>query len=151
MIANPTSGSYVHHAHQLEENIAFLRQQQWQVDLRLTEEAGDATRLAREAAAEHSDVVIAAGGDGTINEVIQGLAGTETALGVLPLGTVNVWACEMAIPLDGTGAVDVLVHGKIRCIDLGRMNERYFLLMAGIGLDGEVTSAVETRRSNIWA
>ena len=87
--------------------------------------------------------MIAAGGDGTINEVIQGLAGSETALGVLPSGTVNVWARELGIPLDDTRARNVLVNGQTRRIDLGRINGRYFLLMVGIGFDGEVTQAVE--------
>jgi diacylglycerol kinase family enzyme len=68
------------------------------VDLRLREAAGDGRRLAREAVAQEVEVVIAAGGDRTINEVIQELAGSETALGVLPIGTVNVWAREMEIP-----------------------------------------------------
>lgn len=145
VVANPTSGSYTQHAQQLEDDIAFLQEQGWKVALKLTEAAGDATRLAREAAEEQCDVVIAAGGDGTINEIIQGLAGTETALGVLPLGTVNVWAREMQIPFDDAGAREVLVQGKTRIVDLGRMNERYFLLMAGIGLDGEVTHAVEKK------
>lgn len=145
IIANPTSGNYFHHTHRLQGDIALLRQQGWDVDLKLTQAPGDATRLAQEAVAEGLDVVVAAGGDGTINEVIQALAGTETTLGVLPLGTVNVWAREMAIPRADAGALDVLLHGQIRRIDLGRVNERYFLLMAGIGLDGEITFAVEKK------
>ncbi len=145
MIANPTSGSYSQHAQELEENIAFLRQSGWNVELRLTEAAGDARRLAREAVEQEADVVIAAGGDGTINEVIQELAGSETALGALPIGTVNVWAREMAIPLDSVGAREVLINGKTRRVDLGRVNDRYFLLMAGIGFDGEVTQSVEKK------
>lgn len=77
-----------------------MRQSSWNVELRLAQAAGDARRLAREAVEQKADVVIAAGGDGTINEVIQELAGSETALGVLPIGTVNVRAGEMEIPLD---------------------------------------------------
>jgi len=88
-------------------------------------------------------VVIAAGGDGTINEVIQELAGTQTALGVLPIGTVNDWAREIGIPLEVKGARAILVHGRTRHIDLGCVSEHYFLLMAGIGLDGAITHTVE--------
>jgi diacylglycerol kinase (ATP) len=77
--------------------------------------------------------------------VIQGLAGSETALGVLPTGTVNVWAREMGIPLDRAKASEILVHGQTRRIDLGKVNGRYFLLMVGIGFDGEVTQAVERK------
>lgn len=143
IIANPTSGSYAHHAAHLEETVAFLQDHGWNVALKLTEAAGDGRRLAREAVNQQAEVVIAAGGDGTINEVIQELVGTETALGVLPIGTVNDWAREIGIPLDVKGARDVLVHGRTRHIDLGCVNEHYFLLMVGIGLDGAITQKVE--------
>jgi YegS/Rv2252/BmrU family lipid kinase len=91
------------------------------------------------------DVVIAVGGDGTIHEIIQELAGSETALGVLPSGTVNVWAREVGIPLDNAGAREVLLHGQIRKIDLGQIGGRYFLLMVSVGFDGEVTHTVERK------
>jgi diacylglycerol kinase (ATP) len=145
IIVNPTSGSYMQQLNQLEDTLFFLRSQGWQIELKLTQAAGDAQKLAHEAVEQHRDVVIAVGGDGTINEIIQALAGSETALGVLPGGTANVWAREVGIPLDIIGAREVLVHGQTRCIDLGRANERYFLLMTGIGLDGEVTQAVEKK------
>lgn len=145
MIANPTAGSYVHSKEQIEETLSYLRDNGWQIDLRLTEAAGDAGHLAHEAVERHLNVVVAVGGDGTINEVIQELAGSETALGVLPSGTVNVWARETGIPLENKGAREVLVHGRMRRIDLGCLDGRYFLLMAGIGLDGEVTQAVEKK------
>ncbi len=143
IITNPTSGSYAHHVAHLEETVTFLQDHGWNVALRLTEAAGDGRRLAHEAVNQQAEVVIAAGGDGTINEVIQELAGTETALGVLPIGTVNDWAREIGIPLDVQGARDILVHGRTRHIDLGCVNEHYFLLMAGIGLDGDITQKVE--------
>ncbi|HYT35088.1 MAG TPA: diacylglycerol kinase family protein [Ktedonobacteraceae bacterium] len=145
VIANPTSGSYIYHTRQLEETLAFLRAAGWQIELQLTKEAGDACRLARQAVARKTNVVVAVGGDGTINEIIQELAGSETALGVLPMGTVNVWARETNIPLDVTGAREVLLHGVTRRIDLGKVNDRYFLLMAGIGFDAAVTRAVENK------
>ncbi|MFL5627643.1 MAG: diacylglycerol/lipid kinase family protein [Ktedonobacteraceae bacterium] len=145
IIANPTSGRYAQQVHQLVEAMKYLRRHGWQVELKLTREAGDAGRLAAEAVAAKIQVVVAVGGDGTINEIIQELAGSETALGVLPFGTVNVWARETNIPLDTTGACEVLVHGRTRTIDLGCINERYFLLMAGIGLDAEITNAVEKK------
>ena len=147
IIANPTSGSggFPHHAHRLRETLAFLRGHGWRVDLWYTHAPGDGEQLARKAVAQKANLVIAAGGDGTINEIIQGLAGSETALGVLPNGTVNVWARELGIPLDGAGARAVLVNGRTRRIDLGCVNGRYFLLMVGIGLDGEVIQAVERK------
>lgn len=145
IIANPTSGSYLFHTRQINATVAFLRGHGWQVELHLTTGAGDARRLARKAVERQLNVVIAAGGDGTLNEIIQELAGSETALGVLPVGTVNVWARETNIPLDSAGARQVLVEGQVRYIDLGKVNDRYFLLMAGIGFDAEVTHAVEKK------
>jgi diacylglycerol kinase (ATP) len=145
LIANPTSGSYIYHVQQLRDTVTFLRAHGWQADLKLTQVAGDARRLAQDAVDRCVDMVVVAGGDGTINEVIQALAGSQAALGVLPSGTVNVWAREVGIPLDIAGAREVLIRGQVRSIDLGRVNERSFLLMAGIGLDGEITHAVERR------
>jgi YegS/Rv2252/BmrU family lipid kinase len=145
LIANPTSGNYIHNVTQIADTVSFLCQHGWQAALRLTHEAGDAGRLAREAVAQQVDVVIAVGGDGTINEIIQELAESETALGVLPSGTVNVWAREVGIPLDNAGAREVLLHGQTRKIDLGQIEGHYFLLMVGIGIDGEVTRTVERK------
>ncbi|GCE17892.1 diacylglycerol/lipid kinase family protein [Dictyobacter kobayashii] len=145
LIANPTSGSYTFHAHQIENIVSTLRKQGWQAELKLTRAGGDAKRLASEAVQQKIDVVIAIGGDGTIHEIIQGLAGSETALGVLPSGTVNVWAREVGIPLDLNGACNILLNGQTRRIDLGKIQDRYFLLMVGIGVDGEVTQAVEKK------
>jgi diacylglycerol kinase (ATP) len=145
VIANPTAGSYAQHAHQIQETISFLRFSGWQAELKLTYASGDARNLAREAVQQGINVVVAVGGDGTINEIIQELACSETALGVLPVGTVNVWAREVGIPLDNERARDILVSGQTRRIDLGKINDRYFLLMVGIGIDGEVTYAVEKK------
>src|SRR5690242_3010893 len=94
LIANPLAGSYIHRANQLADTITYLHQQRWQATLQYTRAAGDARRLAREAVEQGINVVVAVGGDGTINEIIQELAGSETALGVIPSGTVNVWARE---------------------------------------------------------
>ena len=145
IIANPASGSggLPHHAHHLHETLTFLRAHGWQADLWYTHAAGEGEQLARKAVELKANLVIAAGGDG--NEIIQGLAGSETALGVLPNGTVNVWARELGIPLDEAGARDLLVHGRTRSVDLGCVNGRYFLLMVGIGFDGKVIQAVERK------
>jgi diacylglycerol kinase (ATP) len=145
IIANPNSGNvgFPHQNRQFDETLAFLRKQGWKSEIWYTQSAGDGENLARKAVEQQVNLVIAAGGDGTINEIIQGLAGSETALGVLPSGTVNVWARELGIPLDDARARNVLVNGQTRRIDLGCINGRYFLLMVGIGFDGEVTQAVE--------
>ena len=126
----------------LEQVIARLRQRGWDVDAVETSRAGEAIDLAHSAAADGCELVVACGGDGTINEVVNGLVGTKAALGVIPLGTANVWAIEMGIPRRPIEAADALVDGRIRQVDLGRAGDRYFLLMAGIGLDAEVLKAV---------
>jgi len=145
IIANPHSGFLPHAHNRLQEAIDYLQRHHWTAELWYTKQPGDASRMAAEAVEQRVALVIAAGGDGTINEIIQGLAGSETALGVLPTGTVNVWAREMGIPLDLHDACNVLVYGQTRRIDLGRVNDRYFLLMVGIGFDGQVTQAVERK------
>jgi len=146
IIANPVSGSFLqHYTQSLDETLNFLRQQNWRVELNITKAPGEARQLAHEAMSQQVDIVIAAGGDGTINEIIQELAGSETVLGVLPCGTGNIWAREMGIPLQMVDARKVLLNGQIRCIDLGRCNDRYFMLMAGVGIDGAVTQAVEKK------
>src|SRR6266478_6582736 len=147
IIANPASGvaGFPHQTHSFDETLVFLRNQGWKAELWYTQSAGDGEQLARKAVKQQVNLVIAAGGDGTINEIIQGLAGSETALGVLPNGTINVWARELGIPLDEAGARAVLVNGRTHHVDLGCVNGRYFLLMVGIGLDGEVIQAVERK------
>ena len=103
---------------ELEEAVTYLNAHGLPTELRLTERPGHAVELAREAVQAGMDIVIAAGGDGTVNDVIQALAGHETALGVLPLGTVNVWAREVGIPLCATDACEVLLNGVRRQVDL---------------------------------
>jgi YegS/Rv2252/BmrU family lipid kinase len=85
------------------------------------------------------------GGDGTLNEAVNGLAGSETALAVIPAGTVNLWAREVGLLKKPPAAVRLAVDGARRRIDLGRAGERYFLLMAGFGLDATVAHGVSHR------
>lgn len=118
-----------------------------------TKKRGDAIELARQAAAEAVDVAVAVGGDGTINEVCNGLAGSETAMAVLPAGTANVYAAQMGIPIWGplkpdamTRAAELIVTGQRRRIDLGRLSleddrSRYFVMWCGIGLDAAISQA----------
>ena len=145
VIANPTSGTLRNGnaMRELERSVAWLTEHGLPTELRLTEYADHAPVLAREAVEAGREIVIAAGGDGTVNAVIQALAGHTTALGVLPLGTVNVWAREVGISFDMAEACEVVLKGVKRRMDLGRAGSRYFLLMAGIGLDAEVARRVD--------
>ncbi len=104
-----------------------------------TNHAGEARELAAKLAAEGEPVVIAAGGDGTLNEVVSGLAGSSTVLGVLPAGTMNVFAREMGIPFDSLErAFAVIEAGFIRDVDLFEANGSPFMQMAGVGFDAAV-------------
>jgi diacylglycerol kinase (ATP) len=132
---------------------SFLREKGFDAEILLTEKSGDATRLAEEALRKRPFAIMAAGGDGTINEVINGMAGSDVPLAILPLGTTNVLAKELGIPEDITGALDRAVSHKPRTVSLGRIElnpgtdsaySRYFCLMAGIGFDGEAVHDINT-------
>lgn len=122
----------------LLEALAYLRQWGWRVHVRETVQRGDASALARDAVASGYSVVIAAGGDGTVNETIQGLACSNVILGILPLGVGNKCATEMGIPANLVAAAQVLTYGYVRSIDLGEVKGRYFLFGAGVGFDALV-------------
>jgi diacylglycerol kinase (ATP) len=112
-----------------------------------------AETLAREAVEHGFDVVVAAGGDGTVNGVANGLRETDAALGVLPLGTVNVFARELEIPMKMDAAWDVILRGNTRKIDAveavvgknGAKTEKIFVQLAGVGLDARAVAAVSER------
>jgi YegS/Rv2252/BmrU family lipid kinase len=112
----------------------------------LTRHAGEAKAIAQEAARKGVRIVVAAGGDGTINEVVNGVAGSETALGVLPVGTMNVFAAELGVPNRLRDAWRVIRAGHLRTIDLARANRHYFVQLAGVGLDAQVVK--ETSRTS---
>jgi YegS/Rv2252/BmrU family lipid kinase len=111
------------------------------VTLAPTTRAGDATRLAAGGAASGHDVIVAAGGDGTINEVINGFAAANATLGLLPLGTANVFARELRIPINLPRAWALLERGATRTVDLACAEFggqcRWFVQLAGVGLDAQ--------------
>ena len=121
------------------------------VELVETNRRGHATRFAHDAARRGIDVVIGYGGDGTLNEVATGIAGTDAALGVLPGGSTNVFARTLGMPNDPVAAVEHLANGidagDLRPIGLGQVNGRYFCFHTGIGFDAAVVQRVERRGS----
>jgi YegS/Rv2252/BmrU family lipid kinase len=141
VIVNPAAHN-VPSRKRLDEADRWLRAQGWQVEWRETEGPGRATELAAGAAERGLPLVFVCGGDGTLNEAANGLAGSDTALAPIRAGTVNIWAKEMGIPRRPLAAVKAAVEGERRRIDLGRAGERYFLLMAGYGLDGVIARQV---------
>jgi len=121
-----------------------------------TARRGHATRLAAAAAADGADVVVVLGGDGTLNEAANGLAGTSTALAAVPGGSTNVFARTLGLPddpIEATGVLlDALAYDSIQRIGLGSVNDRYFLFHVGIGFDAAVVAEVERRGSlKRWA
>ena len=119
------------------------------VTLAETTRRGNATRLVRSAATSGTDLVVVLGGDGTVNEAANGLAGTECALATLPGGSTNVFARTLGLPNDPVEAAAVLLEAldrdAIRPVDLGSVNGRYFLFHTGVGFDAAVVRQVEKR------
>ena len=122
-----------------------------EVTLKETNRRGHATRFAQDAASREWDVVVALGGDGTLNEVANGLAGSTTALGVLPGGSTNVFARTIGMENDPVASARQLAAGlaaeTIRPIGLGNVNGRYFCFHTGVGFDAAVVANVEKRSS----
>jgi diacylglycerol kinase (ATP) len=100
---------------------------------------GEAETIARRAVAEGFKTIVAAGGDGTINEVVNGMAGMDAALGLLPMGTMNVFALELGIPANDLDVCwKIIQRQKSRLIDMPRANTKHFVQLAGVGLDAQV-------------
>jgi len=151
LIYNPAAGPRDVHG-ELERVCSFFRERGWAIELRSTEQPGDATRMARQAAVERLDAVVVAGGDGTVNEVVNGLVHSSTALGVLPVGTGNLWAKQLRVPtytlanpLRLRRAARGLVEGTMQTIDVGEVDGHAFLCWASAGLDAQVTTEMEPR------
>ncbi|MDO4181192.1 MAG: YegS/Rv2252/BmrU family lipid kinase [Bacteroidales bacterium] len=104
-----------------------------------TQYAGHAVQIAAEAAAQQTDIVVAIGGDGTINEIGRSLVHTDTALGIIPCGSGNGLARHLRIPLDPKAAIDIINEGKMACIDYGKINNIPFFCTCGVGFDAFVS------------
>ncbi len=115
-----------------------------------TTEEDPGSGLAKKAAAEDADVVIAAGGDGTIHAVASGLIGTESVLGIVAKGTMNNLANSLSIPDTVEGACAIIAKGRTKRIDIGNINNHVFLEVAGIGLEAELFPAAEEIKSYGW-
>jgi diacylglycerol kinase (ATP) len=140
-IYNPTSGGG-EYRRDLPLILDSLRSLGLDVDPRPTEGPRHAIELARNAVAQGVDLVCVIGGDGTVNEAINGVATSDVPLAIIPTGTVNVLARELGIPLDPPDACRLVADGDVSCIDLGRAGDRYFSLMAGAGFDAAVVASI---------
>jgi diacylglycerol kinase (ATP) len=169
IIYNPMSGRPGRRAEDVREMARLLMLRGIESDARATTGPEDAARLAKEALEREADIIVGYGGDGTINEVIQELAGKDAALAVWPGGTSNVVARDLGSPFATTQIADMIAAGKTRRISLGLVTgvggrglrdgehaaqplsadpqplRRYFLMMAGIGLDASIARAVNRK------
>lgn len=123
-----------------------INKEQFAYELVFTEYKGHAIALSRQAVQDGLDLVIAAGGDGSVNEVARGLAGTDTALGILPLGSGNGLARSLQIPVNLSKALEVINGFRLKKIDAGYVNDRLFLSNAGVGFDAMVAKNFEDNR-----
>src|ERR687891_1850934 len=143
MIVNPNAGRLSESAR--NDVVAALRARM-EVDVVATTARDTGVDLSTEAARSGVERIIAFGGDGHINEVVNGVAETDVGLGIIPGGTMNVFARALGIPLDPQDAIEHLVRSlgsRSRTVPLGRMDDRYFTFSAGCGFDAEAASRVE--------
>src|SRR5215213_9278865 len=146
LVINPYATSMTPHIRTL---VLYALQARYEIDAVDTQARGHATELAREAADEGYDVIVSLGGDGTVNEVANGLAGSNTPLTCLPGGATNVLCKMLGIPGDIVDATEHLLRladdWRPRRIDLARVNGRHFTFTAGLGLDASVVKHVDER------
>lgn len=147
VIINPISGrsSKRNIAERITKSLDLMK---YDVTIRFTDYPGHATLLASEAVAEGINVVVAVGGDGTVNEVARALVGTETVLGIVPCGSGNGLARHLQIPMNTRKAIEVINTGEVDAIDVMTVNGQYCFCTAGVGYDAKVSAeyAKEPRR-----
>jgi len=158
IIINPIAGKKK--LSSVKQAIDILRSNDITPETRETTRAGDGYLFAQEEVKKGTEIVIAVGGDGTINEIANGLAGSSVKLGVLPLGTANVFSLETQIPSDPVLAMNVILKGSATPLNLGHIRlrkisgegeaSRYFLLMAGVGFDGGVLNELKCGKVSKW-
>ena len=146
LIANPISGGG--RGRDLAPRLAeALRACGVEAEVYLTRASGDAAARAAAAGPEPWDGLVALGGDGTVNEVLNGMPDPSRPLGVLPVGTANVLALELALPRDVDAAAAVIAGGHLHELAIGLCGARRFLLFVGVGIDGAIVKRVSERRT----
>lgn len=138
----------------LERFLPTMQAWGWSVETQPTSAGPRLKAMAYQAAQDGFDAVIAAGGDGTLHHLANGLAGTRTALGILPCGTANDLARTLDLPLDPDAALEALRDARPQPIDLGAINGHYFLNVAALGVSADASTSVtpeQKRRLGQWA
>ena len=142
ILHNPNAGPAARrHYHSI---LTLLRDAGVHAELVETSRHGEGTKATAEAALSGSfDAIVAAGGDGTVHDVAEGVLGSATPLGVMPMGTANVFAREVGLPFSPERVASMLLYGKARAIQVGQINNRAFLFVVGIGFDAEAVAHFE--------
>ena len=147
VIYNPVAGPKV--VNRIDQVRAYLSARGLPFRIRETTAPGDAVVMARVSALEGADAVVAVGGDGTMSEVADGLAGSATRLAFVPHGTGNVFAREFSLPESVEGCLDLLSIGKTISVRMAMANDRRFVLLASAGFDAEVVERMSSRQKNL--
>ena len=149
IVINPASGQPQPILNQIND-VFYPAGVQW--DISLTQKSGDAIRYARQAIAEGAEVVGAYGGDGTVMEVAEGVAGGQTPMAILPGGTANLMSVELGIPKDLTQAAQIIIDpdSVVRQVDMGQVGEKQFMLRVGIGFAGEKVKLADRELKDKW-
>lgn len=127
--------------------MAYLARRNEPVDFAFTRHPGHASELAEKASADGYSLVVAVGGDGTVNEVAQGLVGKATIMGLIPVGSGNGLARELGISMNLEKSVETLIDGKNIQIDVCRINDQHFLCTSGIGFDAQIAFLMSKAQS----
>ncbi|MGV0979677.1 diacylglycerol/lipid kinase family protein [Empedobacter falsenii] len=117
---------------------SYFNQKNVEFETFLTESIGHATEITNQVLTKNPDIIVACGGDGTINEVAQALVGSNVALGIIPIGSGNGLAANLHIPKTTEKAFETILNAKINKIDAGKINENYFFSNMGLGIDADV-------------
>ena len=127
-----------HYLHVLRFILTEFQSNDITVDTVIIRKDIDAAKVAESCCSENYDAVVVAGGDGTINRVVNGLVFNKLPLGIIPIGSINILALELGIPHNIKKACQRIIHGQVKCVDLGKVNDHYFACMSGIGFDAKV-------------
>jgi len=152
LIYNPAAGPW-EKRRLLKRLSSYLKNQaSWSVDMVETKQPGDATRFSKDAVQRALDMVSVAGGDRTVNEVANGLVGSDTALAIAPVGTGNILAHQLRMPMLSLAPPfhvaevgEALLESRYQRVDVGKVGARHFICWAGIGLDAEIAAQMEPR------
>lgn len=120
------------------------------VTVRRTARPGDAERIAGEVDRDVCDVLVSAGGDGTLNEIVNGLKDWSLPLAVMPIGTANVLAAEISMPRSARAIARTIVSGRLERVSLGVANGRRFVMMAGVGFDAHLVAQVDPKAKRLF-